>query len=70
MCKVQTVVEYTNLNPNNPLAKYLPALRALEGKGDKFTGLNGFDDAIHKLGSDSGAWAAQHCKGWVRSGLW
>lgn len=54
-CEPQVVEEYTKLKPSNPLAKYLPALRALEGKGDKFTGLTGFDEAVHKLGSDQGA---------------
>ena len=52
--QTQVVEKYTQIKPNNPLAKYLPALRALEGKGDKFTGLNGFDDAIKKLGNDQG----------------
>lgn len=63
---VQVVEEYTKLKPNNPLARFLPALRSVAGQGDVFTGLNGFEAAVQQLGEDKGgrgsgwgsAWAA------------
>ena len=58
----QVVEEYTRLQPNNTLARFLPALRNLAGKGDRFTGLDGFDEAVRLLGGDPGkcpAWGWQ-----------
>lgn len=51
---LQVVEKYTNLKPNNPLAKYLPALRSVAGKGDKFNGLDGIEKEISKLAKDEG----------------
>jgi chitosanase len=50
----QVVEDYTKRKPSNPLARFLPALRAVAGKGDRFTGLNGFDAEVRKLGKDQG----------------
>ncbi|KAI3435766.1 hypothetical protein D9Q98_001824 [Chlorella vulgaris] len=50
---LMTVQEYTRLKPNNPLARFLPALRSVAGKGDKFTGLDGFDQEVRKLAKDT-----------------
>jgi hypothetical protein len=46
--------EFTRLRPNNPLARFLPALRKVAGKGDLFTGLNGFEAEVRKLAADAG----------------
>ena len=54
----QVVDEFTKLKPDNPLAKYLPALCAVRMKGDVFTGLNGFEADVGKLKADPGEWAA------------
>lgn len=50
----QVVDEYTGLKANNTLARWLPALRRLRGKGDRFEGLDGFDAAVRLLASDKG----------------
>lgn len=55
------VEEYTRLQPNNTLARFLPALQNLAGKGDRFTGLNGFDEAVRLLGGDPGKCTAWGC---------
>lgn len=51
---LQVVEEYTWLKPNNPLARFLPALRNVRGKGDVFTGLNGFEAVVKSLTNDQG----------------
>ena len=48
----QVVQEYTRLKPGNPLARYIRAMKAVKGKGDVFTGLDGFDDVVHSLAND------------------
>lgn len=52
----QVVEEYTRLQPNNTLARFLPALRSVAGRGDRFTGLDGFEAAVKQLASDKGKW--------------
>ncbi len=55
---MQVVEEYTKLKPNNPLARFLPALRSVAGQGDVFTGLDGFEAAVKQLGEDKGGTGA------------
>lgn len=52
----QVVEEYTRLQPNNTLSRFLPALRSVAGRGDRFTGLDGFEAAVKQLASDKGKW--------------
>lgn len=54
MHPAQVVEEFTKLKPNNPLARFLPALRSVAGQGDVFTGLDGFEAAVQQLGEDKG----------------
>ncbi|KAI7840223.1 hypothetical protein COHA_006005 [Chlorella ohadii] len=56
---VMVVEEYTRLQPNNTLARFLPALRSLAGKGDRFTGLTGFEAAVGQLANHKGFIDAQ-----------
>ena len=51
---LQVVQEYTRRKPNNPLARFLPALRRVRGRGDSFSGLNGFERVVQSLGNDPG----------------
>ena len=51
---MQVAEEYTRLKPRNPLARFIPALKKLAGRGDRFTGLEGFEDEVRKLKSDAG----------------
>lgn len=46
------VDEFTKVRPNNPLARFLPALARLKMRGDVFTGLNGFEAEVRKLAKD------------------
>lgn len=58
-CFVQVAEEFTRLKPRNPLARFIPALKKLAGRGDRFTGLDGFEDEVRKLKSDAGGcWLA------------
>ena len=54
VCLLQVAEEFTRLKPRNPLARFIPALKKLAGKGDRFTGLEGFEDEVRKLKSDPG----------------
>ena len=66
MHRLQVVQYYTTLNPNNPLAAYLPALKKLVNKGDKFTGLTGFIKVVQSLVKDPRASALlllMECRG-------
>ena len=65
---MQVVQYYTTLNPNNPLAAYLPALKKLVNKGDKFTGLTGFIKVVESLVKDPRATALlllMECRGFI-----
>ncbi len=62
----QVVEEYTRLQPNNTLARFLPALRSLAGKGDRFTGLTGFEAAVGQLANDQGKLEACDGRGAAR----
>lgn len=60
----QVVEEYTRLKPINPLARFLPALRAVAMRGDSFGGLDGFEAEVKKLANDQGA----HARGGGQAG--
>ncbi|KAL4458377.1 hypothetical protein ABPG75_013242 [Micractinium tetrahymenae] len=49
---LMVVEEYTRLKPDNPLARFLPALRKVRGKGDSFSGLSGFEGVVASLAND------------------
>lgn len=69
MHPAQVVEEFTKLKPNNPLARFLPALRSVAGQGDVFTGLDGFEAAVQQLGEDKGGGWKGRLAG-VHTGRW